>query len=68
VEDVAISKSFNAILRAAHMNRGGDDSTTPLARRSKSRRHDSGSFVLNNITSLLSPSNMKKIERSNLYS
>jgi hypothetical protein len=53
---------------------GAQSECTPLGiaggRKSRSRSrgiNESHSFVLNNITSLLSPSNLKKIEKTNLY-
>jgi hypothetical protein len=35
--------------------------------RSRTKGHNESSFILNNITSLLSPSNLKQIEKTNLY-
>jgi hypothetical protein len=52
---------------------GVQSECTPVGiggRKSRSRSrgiNESHSFVLNNITSLLSPSNLKKIEKQNLY-
>lgn len=78
VEERSISTGFQNILHAAHMGRhnirrdrfgygpGVDYSSAECAplRKSQTRSSYQGneSYILNNITSLLSPQNMKKIE------
>ena len=76
VEDNAVKTGFGNILEAAHMRRFNNYHTSPSRDEGhrRSRSHSRGrsfkpenSFVLNNVQSLLSPSNLKKIEKKNLY-
>ena len=75
VENSAVKEGFNNILRTAHMRPGGWQAKyrphdVDVHRRSRSRsvhKGESSSYILNNITSLLSPQNMKKLEVQNLY-
>jgi len=79
VENYAIQEAFDNILQAAHMRRNNavrHSFTEDISglRRSQSRSRSNkrqanaeNSYILNNITSLLSPSNMRKIEKKNLY-
>lgn len=72
VEGFTMQTAFNLVLQAAHLRRfESQTEVSPLATRSRSRSRGAcnreNSFVLNNITSLLSPRNLKKIEKANLY-
>lgn len=82
MEGFAIQGAFDNILQAAHMKRAhnprsffgaGDQLNTSASNlRSRSRSHNKNagqdnSYILNNITSLLSPTNLRKIEQKNLY-
>jgi hypothetical protein len=65
-----MQQSFNYILQAAHMRKSHANEVSPLGRKSRSRTrggNNESSFILNNITSLLSPTNLKQIEKNNLY-
>ena len=75
LEDYTIQNAFNLVLQAAHFRRfdqNGSD-VSPICRRSRSRSKgahrtmNDTSVMLNNVSSLLSPSNLKKIEKINLY-
>lgn len=63
-----MASSFNRICQAVHMKRHVlDTDVSPAARlRSRSRGAETSS-VLNNVSSLMSPMYLNKLERNNLY-
>ena len=59
----------NAIGRSSYddLQVSGGGLRISRSRSNKRNNNAENSYILNNITSLLSPSNMKKIEKRNLY-
>ena len=58
LDEHSIQTSFNRILQAAHMRRA--DYEIP-------QRGETSSYMMNNMSNLLSPNNIKKLEKKNLY-
>ena len=69
MENFSIQGAFNNIIQAGDKNNYQRESRLDFKSRSRSRGGigPENSYVMGNISNLLSPNNMKKIERKNLY-
>lgn len=78
LEQYTMQGAFNSIVDAAHMRRvpnhrnrnaqhSNDKYNSRSRSKSKGQNRGDTSFVMDNITSILSPNNLRKIERKNLY-
>ena len=78
LEQYTMQGAFNSVVDAAHMRRvpnhrnrnaqhSNDKYNSRSRSKSKGQNRGDTSFVMDNITSILSPNNLRKIERKNLY-